>query len=41
MKIAVPTKDGCVDDHFGHCILYEIIDGKVAAYLAGNVKNNG
>ena len=38
MKIAVPTKDGCVDDHFG---LYEIIDGKVAAYLAGNVKNNG
>ena len=33
MKIAVPTKDGRVDDHFGHCAYYtifNIIDGKVA-----------
>ena len=32
MKIAVPTKDGRVDDHFGHCAYYtifDIIDGKV------------
>ena len=33
MKIAVPTRDGRVDDHFGHCAYYTIfnvIDGKVA-----------
>ena len=24
MKIAVPTKDGCVDNHFGHCDHYTI-----------------
>ena len=33
MKIAVPTRDGRVDDHFGHCAYYtifNIIDGKVA-----------
>ena len=32
MKIAVPTRDGRVDDHFGHCACYtifDIIDGKV------------
>ena len=32
MKIAVPTRDGRVDDHFGHCAYYTIfnvIDGKV------------
>lgn len=32
MKIAIPTRDGHVDDHFGHCAYYtiiEIIDGKV------------
>lgn len=32
MKIAVPTRDGRVDDHFGHCAYYtivEVIDGKV------------
>ena len=32
MKIAVPTRDGRVDDHFGHCAYYtifDIIDGKV------------
>ena len=32
MKIAVPTRDGRVDDHFGHCAYYtifNIIDGKV------------
>ena len=30
MKIAVPTKDGCVDNHFGHCDHYTIytIDNK-------------
>ena len=33
MKIAVPTRDGRVDDHFGHCAYYtifEVIDGKVS-----------
>lgn len=31
MKIAVPTKDGCVDNHFGHCDHYTIynIDNKL------------
>ena len=32
MKIAVPTRDGRVDDHFGHCAYYtifEVIDGNV------------
>ena len=32
MKIAVPTRDGHVDDHFGHCAYYtifDVIDGKV------------
>ena len=32
MKIAVPTRDGYVDDHFGHCAYYtifDVIDGKV------------
>lgn len=32
MKIAVPTRDGRVDDHFGHCAYYtvfDILDGKV------------
>ena len=32
MKIAVPTKDGKVDDHFGHCAYYtvfDVVDGKV------------
>lgn len=30
MKIAIPTRDGYVDDHFGHCAEYTIftIDGK-------------
>ena len=72
MKIAVPTRDGHVDEHFGHCAYYtifDVIDGKVAsvskmaspqgcgcksgiapvlkqmgvvaAYLAGNIKDNG
>mgnify|MGYP003319036843 CR=1 FL=1 len=26
MKIAVPTRDGKVDDHFGHCAYYTIFD---------------
>ena len=26
MKIAVPTRDGHVDDHFGHCAYYTIFD---------------
>ena len=33
MKIAVPTRDGRVDDHFGHCAYYtifDIIDGRIA-----------
>ncbi|MBQ8811465.1 MAG: NifB/NifX family molybdenum-iron cluster-binding protein [Bacteroidales bacterium] len=33
MKIAVPTREGIVDDHFGHCAYYtifNIIDGKVS-----------
>ena len=32
MKIAVPTRDGRVDDHFGHCAYYtifEIRDGMI------------
>ena len=32
MKIAVPTRDGNVDNHFGHCAYYtifDIVDGKV------------
>lgn len=32
MKIAVPTRDGRVDGHFGHCAYYtifDVIDGKV------------
>ena len=32
MKIAVPTREGRVDDHFGHCAYYTIfnvIDGRV------------
>ena len=32
MKIAVPTREGCVDDNFGHCAYYtifDVIDGKV------------
>ena len=32
MKIAVPTRDGRVDDHFGHCAYYtifDVLDGKV------------
>ena len=32
MKIAVPTRDSRVDDHFGHCAYYTIfnvVDGKV------------
>ena len=27
MKIAVPTRDGRVDDHFGHCAYYTMFDG--------------
>lgn len=26
MKIAVPTRDGCVDNHFGHCDHYTIFN---------------
>ena len=26
MRIAVPTRDGHVDDHFGHCAYYTIFD---------------
>lgn len=34
MKVAVPTKDNCVDDHFGHCAYYTIFtieEGKVVS----------
>ena len=34
MKIAVPTRDGHVDDHFGHCAYYtifEIKEGKIVS----------
>lgn len=34
MKVAVPTRDSVVDDHFGHCAYYtifNIIDGKIAS----------
>lgn len=33
MKVAVPTRDGHVDDHFGHCAyytIYNILNNKVA-----------
>lgn len=26
MKIAVPTRDGVVDSHFGHCAYYTVFD---------------
>ena len=26
MKIAVPTRDGVIDDHFGHCAYYTILE---------------
>lgn len=32
MRIAVPTKDDLVDDHFGHCAYYtiiDVVDGKI------------
>lgn len=35
VKIAVPTRDGVVDDHFGHCAYYTIFeiadDGSLAS----------
>ena len=34
MKIAVPTRDGRIDDHFGHCdhyTIFEVEDKKVVA----------
>ena len=34
MKIAVPTREGRVDDHFGHCAYYTIFD-----VIDGNVTN--
>ena len=33
MKIAVPTRDGAVDNHFGHCAyytIYEVVNGEVS-----------
>lgn len=26
MKLAIPTRDGMVDDHFGHCAYYTLIE---------------
>ncbi|MFI3317686.1 MAG: NifB/NifX family molybdenum-iron cluster-binding protein [Rikenellaceae bacterium] len=34
MKLAIPTRDNCVDDHFGHCAYYSIYtieDGAVVS----------
>ena len=34
MKIVVPTRDGRVYDHFGHCAYYtifDVIDGRIAS----------
>ena len=34
MKIAIPTRDGHIDDHFGHCAYYtifEVEDNKIVA----------
>ncbi len=34
MKVAVPTRDGQVDDHFGHCdhfTIFTVEDGKVVS----------
>lgn len=33
MKIAIPTRDGLIDSHFGHCdhyTLYNIVDGQIS-----------
>lgn len=33
MKIAVPSKDGLVDNHFGHCdhfTVYTVMDGRIS-----------
>ena len=26
--IAIPTRDGMVDDHFGHCAYYTVVAGQ-------------
>ena len=42
MKIAVPTSDGRVDDHFGHCAYYtifDVIDGKIKHMMTSAVKH--
>ena len=34
MKIALPTMENCIDNHFGHCAYYTIVtveDGKIVA----------
>lgn len=34
MKIAVPTREGVVDDHFGHCAyytIYTVAEGRIEA----------
>ena len=34
MRLAIPTRDGHVDDHFGHCAYYTIFDiedGKIVS----------
>ena len=37
MKIAVPTRDGRVDDHFGHCDHYTIFTIEQGAIVARQV----
>lgn len=34
MKIAIPTRDGRVDDHFGHCDHYTIFEIEQGAIVA-------
>ena len=34
MKIAVPTRDGHIDDHFGHCAYYTIFEVENSEIIA-------
>lgn len=35
MKIAIPTRHKCVDDHFGHCEYYTIFDISESGEIKG------
>ena len=44
MKIAIPTRDCRIDDHFGHCdhyTIYTIENKTIAARLAGFILDSG